>query len=697
MIKNLLHIILIVIIITPSILLGQYTLDNTGGKINNMGTIRVKNGQTKALPDTIGGRMEFLQKSDLSQQVIPNIVYNQLVIGNTALKLISDERKDGTAARSLTVRDSLILRDTADFTNRWIGLNSEEVRAKSTVKNNAKYSSSKDMVLIGEDKAQDLLGEGSFSRLRVENKFGVDVRGGGFRVEEQLTLKQGELRNSATENFTLADTSRIIRYVGSSIAYEPNLEKQISVHYEGTGDITTGAEIPKNENALKNMYVNVGGKLSLDRNVSVVDTLFVGAIVQAIDDTLTLQGGLNPTFGNSPDFQIDGNFRRNTLLTGDTILLNAKSIWARFKTSADKGSVVALVSNVRAKTFHQLPLGTEKVERAYTLGGISSDGSPVLGGFNMDFSFGWRDLADQNINESNNLDAAKVVWQRWVQNNWFDIQPKEAPSIDFGTGWARGFVENLQEFGQFAIGIAGSPLDFYTFKASVFLEGPYIAGSRGIMGHELWTRNLIKDADLATYPTNLDKNIKPDFLSQIPDSVVDIVVIELRKERNAAPDLVKAAFLRKDGRLINNKGDILTFSTSEGIDELGGNYYVAIRHRNHAAIISEIPLKIDKTTIDTTYNFSDPSIVEGGTANLRLVFASDKGERFYALKGGFLADDAEGLNNQMNFLANYTRHYEHSAAWKGFTSVGYFNYDYNLSGISTTKDFNVSWNNRLTK
>ncbi len=697
MTKLIKHIILIIFIIVPSISFAQYTIDNTDGKLNNMGTIRVKSGQTKALPDTIGGRVEFLQKGSTSQQVIPNIVYNQLVIGNTALKLISDERKDGDNVRSIIVRDSLIVQDTADFTNQWIGLKSAEVQARSTVKNTARYHSSKDLVFNGEEKAQDLLGDGRFSRIRIENKLGVDVRGGGFKIEENLTLKEGELRNSAENNFSIADSGRIYRHTQGSIAYEPNLDKQISVHYLGQGDITTGAEIPKGENELSNLYVEHRGELNLDRNVSVVDTLFVGAKINAYNDTLTLQGELNPIFAADPNNQIDGKFRRNTLITGEPILLNARSIWARFNSDTDKSNIVALVSDVRAKKFHTLPKGNEKVERTYHLSGVNTSGEQVLSGFKMDFSFAWRDLDVKNLDESNNLVPEELVWQRWAETNWFDIQPSEKPAVDFGTGWARGFVESLDEFGYFAIGLPSRRLDFYVFQANVFLEGPYIAGTKGLMRHDLWDRNLIKAADITAYPLNLDKNITPEFLAQIPDSVVDIVVIELRKTRNSEPDLVKAAYLHKDGRLLDNFGNTLTFSAKEGIDSNGGRYYVGVRHRNHAAIITDTPLMIDSASQYLTYNLSDPSIVEGGAASLRLVYANDKGEQYYALKGGFLADDPTGLHNQLNFLTYYTRHFEQRSAWLDFTKIGYFNTDFNLSGIINTKDFNISWNNRLAK
>lgn len=698
MIKNILHIILTILISIPTVVISQTTLDNTGGKINNLGTIRVKNGQTKALPDTIGGRVEFLQKSSTSQQMIPNIVYHQLMVANDALKLISDEYKDGGVIRSIVVRDSLIVSDSAEFTSRWIGLNSEEVHAKSTVKNTAKYLSSKDLVLNGTEKAQDVLGDGTYSRMRIENPLGADVRGGGFVVEEQLTLKQGQLRNDDANNFTMLDSSRIVRHVGADIAYEPQLENKISVHYTGTGDLTTGAEIPKEEGKLSNLYVNVSGQLNLDRNVHVEDTLEVGSYIAAVSDTLTLEGRLNPLFTAGPEVEIDGNFRRNTLTPGDTILLNSPFIWAVFRTEADKGAATALVSTIRPRTFHNLPDADEKAKRAYTLWGIDGSGNQVESGISMYLGFGWRHIAPTDREESNGLIPAEVVFQKWLGTEWFDIAPKEPPTVDFVSGWATGIVEELDEFGQFAIGLPGSVRPNYVFKASFFLEGPYISGVKGVMTHELWSRNLIRAADLKAYPTNIDLNLADDFLMQIPDSVVDIVVLEFRRERNSAPDIVKTGFLRYDGTFVDRNGNNnILLTEQDGMRPQGGRYFVAVRHRNHSAVITDQAIEISRNSDTVVYNLSDPNMIEGGSAALRLVYADNEGSQIFALKGGFVADDETGLDNQTFFLTNYTRHFEHQRAFRGFTNVGYFNEDYNLSGIVNTKDFNISWNNRGLK
>ncbi len=90
--KLFLHIAILTLIFAALPAGAQYVLDNTGGKINNKGTIIINGGQVRALNDTIGGRVKFLQGRAASQQSIPNIIYYQLVLRNDALKIVLDER-----------------------------------------------------------------------------------------------------------------------------------------------------------------------------------------------------------------------------------------------------------------------------------------------------------------------------------------------------------------------------------------------------------------------------------------------------------------------------------------------------------------------------------------------------------------------------------------------------------------------------
>jgi hypothetical protein len=692
MINKKLHIVLIILIIwNVSNLLSQTSLDNTGGSINNSGTIRVKNGQTKALPDTIGGRMEFLQKNTSSQQVIPNIVYNQLMIGNTALKLISDEKKDAGVVRKMVIRDSLIIADTADFSSRWIGLFSEEVNAKSTVKNTAKYSSGKDLVLIGTVNAQDLLGDGSFSRLRIENPFGVDVRGGGFRVEERLSLKIGELRNSQTENFTMADSSMIVRTAGAKISYEPVFEGVVTVKYDGIGDMTAGGEIPTNAATLKSFYIENQGIVTLSKNTTVHDSLIIRAMVKTLDDTLELATLNNPYFDRTNDsLEIVGNFKRSVLAVGDTLYLNNPYTWLLFETTEGMANLSAITSTILPHTFHQLLEADTKVRRVINLSGYDSFGNEVSTDFNAKFGYGWRNAAKTAYDETNNLVPIELVLQRWIGDRWQSII-SDVPTLDTSRNWGYAKADIINRFGSFAL---GPNKENILFRAFALFEGPYITGTGNRMTMELWQRNLIRQADITQYPLNLFARTPLVLPSVLPDSIVDYVLLEFRKLRNEASSFQKLAFIKYNGRIVDLFGnERINLSIADGIDSLGGKYYVVIRHRNHAPVITNDQIELKEDSNAHVYNFSDPSFVEGGASVLRLVDKIDD-KYIYAVKGGFIAYNNPSFTQLMNVTINYTDPAFWSEAWKQFTNIGYINVDYNLSGIVTTKDFNISWNNR---
>ncbi len=704
------NIYIIIFILSTLIALSQ-RIESTG-TINNSGTLKVKGGITSTQnnariensgkiiidgnayinQDTLKGRVEYIGSDNIPTFFVPKLVYFDVFFSGATSKTLNENGGREFVAMNLFESDTVarIVYDTLSSIYSK-GETNHNGRMNATVKKGK-------FILSGID-SQDIHGKGNFKQLVLDNSAGATVtNGGGFRINTSLDLKKGVLRNSDGSNFIMADSTLLIRHVGSSLAYEPSLDKQISVHYEGTGDLTTGPEIPKQKDALKNLNVKVSGTLTLDRNVTVEDSLHVGAMISAVKDTLALQGRTNPVFSGGPDIEIAGNFRRNTLTAGDTILLNSPNIWVYFEDAASMGTLRNLVSTILPMTFHNLPLADMKVRRAYTLFGTDTDGNEVTEGFAMDFGFKHREINDPNKDESNGLTASELVLQQWLDDEWIDIVPNQPISLDFGTGWAMGMVQKLNKLGQFAIGMPSASLMAFTFQATFYLEGPYIAGSQGFMKHELWSRNMIELADLAAYPTNLDTKLAPDFLTQIPDSVVDIVVLEFRTDRNSPPSIVKTGFLRYDGTFVDRNGKPgIELRKGIDIDSQGAKYHVVVRQRNHSSVITDMPVDINLETEGVVYNLSDPGVVEGGSASLKLVYSGENGKKVFALKGGFLADDAEGLNNQLNMLSYYTRNIEHQTAFDYFTRIGYLNADYNLSGIVNTKDFNVTWNNRGLK
>lgn len=676
-----------------SLLLSQGNTLDSKGRINNLGVIKVKAGQVNLSQDTILGRVELLQDGASSQQAVPNMVFNQLVLKNEAKKIVRDDKKDNNNnVRPLIVLDSLIIDNKGNLSTNWLGWNPENIESRGTVKNNSIYSGSKYLIMNNQVQQQNLEGNGSFSNLMISNPYGVNITKGGFKIEEKLHLDKGEFRNSQVNNFVMKDSTRIIRNVEGSIAYQPEFEGVVDVQYVGAGNIIAGEEIPSNRNVLKSLYVENQGNLTLSKNTVVNDSLIIKANIITRNDTLELNSRNNPLYDfNQPNIEIIGNFKRNVIVPGDSLILNNPWTWIRFNSIADLGQVKAITSTIIPSQFQPYLEGSEKVKRILNISTYSANNTPVISGFNAQFGYGWRHNPGNPIDESNGLNPIDLILQRWNGINW-DDKSSNIPKVDFAKGWAYSYTDNFDISGYFAIG--NSNISNLVFRAYTLLEGPYIPNSKNLMAVELWKRNILKDVDVSSYPLNLIDNINNIIPKFIPDSVVDFAVLEFRKERFSEAYYKKLVYIRYDGRIVDlNGSEVIRLTNSNQVEFQSGEYFVVLRHRNHAPIISQNPINVKKENNTLVYYFNDPNFIEGGTTALKLVdLVEDK--RIYAMKGGFIPYSNADLDALMNVTMYYTNPNFWEQSWKEFTRIGYINVDFNLSGIVNTKDFNISWNNR---
>lgn len=176
-------------------------------------------------------------------------------------------------------------------------------------------------------------------------------------------------------------------------------------------------------------------------------------------------------------------------------------------------------------------------------------------------------------------------------------------------------------------------------------------------------------------PTQQPFNVAPwnyigtENSTNLPSDVVDWVLVEARSASNATTVLArKAALLLSNGALrdaeSNGATDGVTFT---GI--AAGNYYVAIKPRNHLAVMSANALALpNSTALDLTQTIN----VMGGTMQL-----ANLGSNRYAL---FVGDhNANGLITVQDY--------------NGYaTDIGVNHYkrgDFNLNGNTTVADFNA--------
>ena len=164
-----------------------------------------------------------------------------------------------------------------------------------------------------------------------------------------------------------------------------------------------------------------------------------------------------------------------------------------------------------------------------------------------------------------------------------------------GTEIARHYISGLAR--------KGYTDNYVLVRAKALLQGPYNSVT-GIMDTAFKVNNLIPKTvhPYGSAPWNYNGL---ERIVSYPDSVVDWVLVELRDSTNPATVVAtRAAFIKKDGSII----DILPY-TILGVSDVifpevsSGHYYVAIKHRNHLAMMSNKTIALSKTAF--LYDFTD--------------------------------------------------------------------------------------------
>ena len=671
-------------------------LDNKGGKIDNIGTIRIKSGQVISLPDTLGGRMEFLQSDQSIFYQVPNIVYNQLVFKNNSRKFVLDNKDPVNKTKNLVVRDSLILDSNAILTTFYIGTNPNDLIAQATVVNkNSEYIGPKDLVLRNETVPQNLLANGKFSRLNIDNPIGVNVQSGGFEITGKLTLTRGMLGNTTANNFTMADSTEIERYVGASLANEPLFAGRVNVRYSGIGTLTTGGEIPSNRDALQNLNVNNTDSLILSKNVQVNDSLLLRAKIIAFNDTLTHASTNNPVFQDTTYSEISGIFQRNNLKIGEKNYFHNPYTYIIFNTVESANFISDITMDIRSGIYSGFDDTHSKVRRSFEIMMKDAAGNIVENGFNAEFGYGWRNTVRELYDETYSLRDTFIdlILQKWDGTGWVDMKPN-LPNMDSAHNWAWQVLPELSTTGNFAIGLPVH-LDIY-LQAKVYLEGAYVPNSLGAMRFDLWTSGLLlNNINPSDFPFDLVRNIDFTQIKTIPDSVVDWIVLNFRNVNNPEDQFSKLLLIRYDGTIVDIAGNNKVRITRADFDPIvsGTKFELTILHRNHSSVKSLDPIALIPENNSMIYDFSKSDFVFGGTAAMKLVDIT-KGNRIYAMRAGYYINDDNARNQMKDAINPLTELKDYITPWENISQTGYLLFDYNLDGIVTTKDFNISWNNR---
>ncbi len=200
-------------------------------------------------------------------------------------------------------------------------------------------------------------------------------------------------------------------------------------------------------------------------------------------------------------------------------------------------------------------------------------------------------------------------------------------------------------------------------EIKIFLEGPYNS-SLNEMKTSLFTNNYIP----LTSPYSED----PRTVKAIPEDVVDWILIELRTSANGSAVGYRSAFLRKDGRIVDDDGT----GTAIPIPVKEGDYYIVVRHRNHLPVMSSSLISLSGTT--TLYDFTTGQFKAYGTEPMKDL----SGTGIY----GMISGDATGNGNVDAGDRNET--------WNKRNTTGYNSADVTCDGVVDAGDRNTTWNNR---
>lgn len=658
---------------------GSQTLLNNdkdkNGKIVNKGTFRIRSpGSLIGMPDTIDGKVEFVSDYDGTVQIVPNITYQKLTVKGKTQKY-ADSLWGSPGTKPLATRDSLVV-DGARFI-----ADSVDIHAKASVENRSVIWGRKEVRLNGEVNPQTMAGKGRFTNVNLDNPQGADVvEGGGFHIGKRLELTRGELRNDSINNFTVADSILIVRHVGGSIKSAPEFEgNNVFVHYVGQGSLLTGPEIPDSETSLQDLRNETSEGITLSKDITVNDQLYLSSDIRTEEDS-TKQHVLTYTNIDDPIFdgfyaEIDGSFRRTRIRTDSVrILFNNPFTWALYPDRMSSNRVAEMTFRVKPSTFPPYSTGDVKVKRFISITAKDSNDLPVRTGLNLEVGYGWRHSPGLTIDETGVMEVSELILQRWNGDAWFDIVTSNVPAAT-GNEWANSYATAVSSLGDFAIGMPGGSM--LVFNSKVYLEGPWRFGT---MAMDLRLKNLVPTSPPDMYPYNLDPNRPFVSVPQIPDSVVDWLVLEFRPDLNSPDRFFRTVFLKQDGKIVDLDGISPVLLSKGGIDS--GEYFIAVRHRNHLSIVTENKVSIYPETANQFIDFTDPSTVMGRSGALRPMEFEPGGSLLFGMYAGDVNGD--GIIDDKDNIQS----------WDQRDLEGYYSSDANMSGFINTRDFNFTWNNR---
>jgi len=279
----------------------------------------------------------------------------------------------------------------------------------------------------------------------------------------------------------------------------------------------------------------------------------------------------------------------------------------------------------------------------------------------------------QTLSYTFSIPPAANCYRFVIQDGYGDGMTYSSGSINVHDSNGTSIFNNAN-FGSEGDSYFNVPLQIPTVRLKAYLEGTY----------NLTNANMNTTAS-SLLPLQQPYNTAPwnytgtESVTTIPTGAVDWVLIEARDANN--PSLIidqAAAWLLNNGNVVDYQ------NTSQGVrfNDLnsGSSYLFVVRHRNHLAVMSRLPVTVTSaphTTID--YDFTNAVTQAIGGNQLKLV-----GTNAYALFAGDV--DGNGIINAFNDYNTYVN----------TSNMGYKLADINLNGLPDSGDINL-WKNNVGK
>ncbi len=218
------------------------------------------------------------------------------------------------------------------------------------------------------------------------------------------------------------------------------------------------------------------------------------------------------------------------------------------------------------------------------------------------------------------------------------------------------------------------PYNAGVFTKAIFYKSNIVVDLTAILQGAYRSTNMGTELVTAGYvPLSQPYNVSPFFytgnenVGAIPANVVDWVIVELRSSISVVT-ATRAAFIKQDGKIVDLDGT----SPVKFNNAINGNYYIAVRHRNHLGILTPTALALGNGTVSHNFTTAQTQAYSAGIGVEP--FMKNLGGGKFAMWGGNAFNNTQiryngGPNNdKLTIIAQDT-------------FVGYFQGDVDMNGV----------------